>query len=237
MKKVLFILFLLFAQTVSYAQIQVINTTGAGSTNSGTSVTTTGMSTTGATLIMAVVAGFDGVAVGVMSDSRGNTWTLTRTDKLSGTIVNYTYICINPSTNPSQTFTYTKTGSFPSINVIALRNTPTSLPGDQQNGSNSAGSTSLSTGSITPLKNNEIIIASIASGNGGTISASAGFTTGSSVSFSSSQHQSSMLVYQIQTAATAISNTFSWTSSAASAVTIISVKAVMDPGGFLELIY
>ena len=149
------------------------------------------------------------------------------------------YYCINPTTSSSHTFTYTKTGSFCAANVIALGNTPTSSPIDQQAGTFLASGTSFQPGSITPGQNNEIIIASIVTGNtGGAVSINSAFTVSDAVAFGAGVNQGAVMAYLIQTSAAAVNPALTWASSASAAGSQFSVKWTSNNGaGFFDIIY
>jgi hypothetical protein len=228
MKKLLLILFILFS-FASSAQVTVVAHNTRGGANGAT---TTSTNTTGASFIAIQISEYDGVTFGTLTDNKSNTWTQLRVDKVSATVANYTYYCSPCTVGTGHTFTYTKTGSFSVINVIAVGNTVTSSPIDQQSGTFNAAATSIQPGSITPTQNGEIIIATIATSNtGGAVAINSGFVITDGIAFNAGVNQGATMAYLIQGAGTAVNPTFSWNSSAPVAVTQFSVKASGSNGG------
>ncbi len=235
MKKLIVIIFLfLLLPCITQAQVTVVAHTGRAGVNG---LATTAINTTGATFIAIQIAEYDGVTFGTLTDNKSNTWTQLRVDKVSATVANYTYYCSSCTVGTGHTFTYSKTGSFAAVNVIAVGNTVTSSPVDQQNGTFNAAATSLQPGSITPGQNGEIIIASIATTNtGGAVAINSGFVITDATTFSAGSNQGAMMAYLIQGSAAAINPTFSWSSSAPIAVTQFSIKpSGTNGGGFFIL--
>lgn len=231
MREKLLILFL-FCSLAASGQISVIAQTGIA--GNGTTATTTSINTTGAGITIVQVAEAN-VTAGTLSDNKGSTWVLLRSDAIAAQIINATYYCSPCFFGSGHTFSYTKTGSFASINVIALGNIATS-PIDQQNGNNPASiTTSTQPGSVTPTVNNEIVIASICVGNSGTVAINSGFTISHAVAFGAANNQGAMLAYSIQTSASAVNPTFSWPSSTFAASSIITLKPALNGSGFFIL--
>jgi len=233
--KRLIICLLLLISCACHAQISVVAKAGASGTTAA--ATTASINDAGATMDWVAVNYYAGVSAGVLTDSKSNTWTLYNTTTLAGTVAVAWYYCINPITGSGHTFTYTKTGSFPSINVICLGNTATASPIDQFLGSFVASGTSMQPGSITPTSNYQIILAAICTGNtGGAVSINSGFTISSSVSFGSGNNQGGALAYLSQTTAAAVNETWSWPSSSPAVASHLSVKIAANAGGILLII-
>ena len=232
MKKYLVILLLLITHVCS-GQIGIV--THTITTGSANTVTSAAINTTGAGLIVVQIAA-PNVAVGTLSDSKGNTWTILRNDAILGLIANLTFYCVSPVVGSSHTFTYAATGAYPVITVVALSNVASS-PIDQQNGAHPISTTiSVQPGSITPSVNNEIILASICVGASGTIpTINSGFTILNSMAFASGVNQGSVMAYITQTSASAVNPTFSWTATAYAATSIVSIKPSLTNSSFFIL--
>ena len=201
MRKLLTILFL-FCFSATFAQITIVST-GSNAGN-GSTAAVPSSNTTGAKIIVIQVAVYAGVTTGNLIDNKSNTYTLLRTDQVSGSVALLTYYCASPNVGAGHTMTYNKTGSYPAINMIALGNVPTTSPIDQQAGSFIASGSSISPGSITPGSNNEIVISGMAAAATTTTpTINGGFTISGSVPFGSGVNQCGMMAYLIQTTATA----------------------------------
>lgn len=201
-------------------------TTSASSTNSN-SVTTSGIDTSGMSFLCVAVADYNGVAVGTLSDSKGNTWTALTT--YTGTYSRMVLYYVNsntPTVGTGHTFTYTRTGSFPAICVISASGTA-AAPFDVQNGASapftSAGP--LATGSVTPTYHNSLII----SGNcndspAQTHSINSSFTITNQQLWGSGTNDGCAMAYKIQTTATAENPQWSWPSATGVSVAIAVFK-------------
>lgn len=130
----------------------LIGKAAAGTNSANAAVTTSAISTVGADLLVLCATNGSSAGVAAISDSEGNTWTaLTRQTTASGaTQIFYVH---NPTTDASHTFTIgAATGSLGSLTVFALAGSGSS-PFDQE-----AGSTSSTTGSVTPTADGELIV-------------------------------------------------------------------------------
>lgn len=122
----------------------------------GTAPTTGSLDTTGATLLVAVVT-YTGTVTG-MSDSKGNTWTGLTAYANSGVTSRIYYVNSNtPTVGTGHTFTYTASGGANVINVMAFSGTAAN-PFDVENGNNSASAATIQPGSVTPSKDDNIVI-------------------------------------------------------------------------------
>ncbi len=205
----------------NYYPISIIAHTAAGSTN-GTSVTTSSIDTSTANLIIISISSTSGT--NVPTDSKGNTWTLIRTDTAS-TLRCKMFYCVNPTVGTGHTFS-TGSSTFPTICVLAVNNA-NATPLDQQNGNTTLSNVnSLASNSVTPGQNMEIIVTAIGTGNAyATISINSGFIISDSVSLVGSQHVTGGLAYKIQSTAGAENPTWSWTTLATTAaIGIVTFK-------------
>ena len=200
---------------------------GAGSTDRNT-VTTAAVDTTGADLIVAVVSDF-GTTRATFSDSKGNAWTPLPTTQLGTSAACRIFWTRPTSIGSGHTFTATQTNSFPSINVLAFSGGATS-PVDQQNGATFSAVTSAQPGSITPTENNELVVSALTSDNQALSLSASGMTVSSNVTQTTNCERGA-LAYVIQTTATAVNPTWSWTLSSNGALRSASFKAAAASGG------
>jgi hypothetical protein len=117
----------------------------------GGPVASAAIDTTGATFLVVVVGDDDGTSV--VTDSKGNVWASLTAQVQSGGSVCMHY-AIAPSVGTGHTFT--ATGDFPSIAVMAFDASGVQL--DVQTGAKSSSSTSLNTGDVTPSQNGALVI-------------------------------------------------------------------------------
>lgn len=138
--------------------------TAATSTNNN-DVTTPAIDTTTADLLIGWGAWDTAAGALVFTDSKGNSWNklISRVLTIEGSF----WWCVPTSVGTGHTFTGTRTGSNPAICIEAWINAAAS-PFDQQNGNTSGVGTTLTTGSVTPTQNDELIVAGIAIRSGST---------------------------------------------------------------------
>jgi hypothetical protein len=143
--------------------IAIVGHGGAGSSDNNVA-TASIADTTGATLLFAFVSDYNAVGDGTLTDSvnggAGNTW-VECSVSLSTLCRGRWYYAKNPArVGITHTATYTATGSFPSIEFIAVSASNITGPLDQQNTANGT-ATSLATGSVTPTTVNQIVLTGI----------------------------------------------------------------------------
>ena len=200
-----------------------ISTAAGGSTN-GNSHTTVGADTTSAKLIVLGVADYSAATAGTPTDSQSNTWKVLNTYTASGSVRIRLFYCAYPKTNASHTFTYSVTGSYPSIGALWFSGQVPSEPFDKQNGG-SGTSTTLATGSVTPTFSNELLVTAVGNNNSDTSSIDSSFNLTAQVSFANAQRFALGMAYKIQTSAGAENPTWTLASGAnANAATIASFK-------------
>jgi hypothetical protein len=202
----------------------LLSHTGGGSTNTN-SVTTSGIDTTGANLLVAVLADYSSSGTPTITDSLGNSWTVSSATTSAPNPRCRIAHCVPTSTGAAHTFTSSGTATYPSIAVLAFSGAHAS-PLDQENGASGNGVTSQQAGSVTPSQNDELIIAGIGLGNSSvTASISAGYTITDQVTFNGSQHFQVVAAYKIQTSAAAENPTWSWSGGLFAAARIATFKA------------
>lgn len=173
------------------------------------------------------------------TDSKGNTWNLIAL--YASTDVNTTANCAiyyakNATVGSGHTFSIT--GSFPSIFVMAFAGGDLTSPLDQQtgNGTNSA-SSPINTGTITPSADNYLVVSGTGSLNSSYVTTSSpAFTDFLTNNWSPGVYIGGGIAYYIQPVATGVS--VDWTddnNSAPRAAAIASFKfaAAASGGGFL----
>ena len=211
--------------------IALVSNTGKGSTGGG-SVTTDAIDTTGATLLVIVLGYFDSTPT--ISDSKGNTWTaLTNSDGPLSSNCQIFYVA-NPTVGSGHTFTNGTASSFSSILVSSWSGVATTTPFDQQNQNTGTAVTTVTTGSITPGENNELVIAGLCLRDigvtGDTVTIDGGFTISNQVPGVGSNNLEGAMAYLVQTTAAAANPAWSWTNSDSAAAAIASFKQAAAGG-------
>lgn len=190
--------------------------------NGGTTGT---INTTAADLLIVAVSEYTGGAGAVLTDSQSNTWTAT-TFRSGGEAGLKIYYKQAPATSASHTFTISGTLSFSVVEVLCLAGSVAS-PFDVENGNgDGAGGTSLSTNSITPTQDNDIIITAFSTGsNGFTYGGVTGYTIVENIDYGAGLNEGLALAYKIQTTAGAENPTWTNSGSAVRAATITAFKS------------
>lgn len=185
----------------------LLNHAIAQSSSGSSGATTVAKDTTGANLIVLAIA-FDQFRACTVSDSKGNTWTAGTLSNAAPSLQNF--YCYTPTTDAAHTFSVSGGSGGPGFSTIAMlafsgANTPTS----DQFHNNSASSTTVQPGSITPTLNNEVVVAAIAFNVAATQSIDSGFTKTDGVGLVGGIAYGLAVAYLIQTTATAENPT--WT--------------------------
>lgn len=200
----------------------------------GSGGTTSSVDTSGADFLVVVVnyhSSFTGATP--LSDSKGNSWTLMRTEVASPDTVRV-YWC-TPGSNVGTGHTFSTTTGFSNIFAYAFSGSRTaSSPADQQNGGN-ANAASVASGSITPSANDCLVIAAYGGFNPGAAptitTGGSGFTTPTGFSIATGTSEAGASAYKIQTTASAENTTWTSTSSVWSAAIIVSFLPPAAAGG------
>ena len=232
-KLILFIICLLPLN--ANAAITVLSHSCVGSTNS-TTVTSAAINTTGASLIVISLSYFQGGSFTTPTDSSSNTWTQLTVHTNNSDTSQVLFYVTNPTTSASHTFTENNggTSTYPGICVTAFSGTQTSSPFDVQNGNQGTTVTTLSTGSITPGSNNELVVTGVG-GNYSTSSINSGYTIIDSEPGVASHGYTAAIAYIVQTTATATNPTWTQSGSGTIATTIASFKAASGGGAGLTV--
>jgi len=208
----------------SYALISNVSKSGFNSPQ-----TTSAIDTTGVDLLVVSISDYVGFGNPTLTDSKSNTWILAKSK--SGTVSNlFIYYCHNPVVGSGHTFTATGSGAT-SMNVMGFSGSASS-PLDQTNSATVSGG-SLATGSITPSQSNELIIAVAAPTDGtSTYSVNSGFTTTYNINAGTGVNEGLISSYLIQTTATAVNPTFSWSGTGDASAAIVSFKTTGSVSSF-----
>lgn len=197
--------------------------------NGGTS---TGIDTTGADLIVLAVAHDGGVTptTAHISDSRGLTWSQLTSYKTANEGVRFFYVQ-NANGGTGHTFTVTLNNSFAGIGVAAFSGTQVSSVFDAENGATSSGTTQVITGSVTPAADGSLVIAAFASISTAGSASATNLSMLTEVNLVGGQSYACAVAYEIQTTATARSETFNTGTAADLASAIAVFKATTGGGG------
>lgn len=208
--------------------IALVSNVAAQSSTTNT-ITTGAIDTSGATLLVALVNHYTGGGGGaILSDSKGNTWVgLTAQSVPTVSTSVRLYYAANPTVGTGHTFTATGTFSFPFVAAQAFSGALTVSPFDQQNGNTSSGATNLTTGSVTPSENDELLIAGL-----GFQDAIGTATPTIDLSFTRTNSLDRIveglggaIAYLVQTTAAAANPTWSWVTSRPACTVIATFKA------------
>ena len=196
------------------------------------SVTTSAINTVGANLIV-IAIGWYSVTSPSISDNQGNTWTALTTSNIASDVGCKLYYCLNPTTNASHTFTFGPTAIYGGLVVAAFSGVKTASAFDQQNGATSSSASALSTGSVTPTEDNELVIfAAAKGGNTTTVNAtSVGSMIGNFAGVTAVTYALGM-GYEIQTTATSRNPSLSGSGTSVMAARIATFKAEPTGGSY-----
>jgi hypothetical protein len=202
--------------------IAFIAGTSQQSANSN-NATTGAINTTGATFITIGVASYGAVGVPAVSDSKGNTYTQVTTAVSSSFGRATIFRCYNPTVGASHTFTVSGSGSYPSIAAGSFSGVAISAALDQQNSNTTSGNT-LTTGSVTPTVNNELVVTMLCHSTADACSINGGFTVTNSGIFVGGAAFGFGMAYLIQTTATAANPTWNYVNNSNAAAVINTYK-------------
>lgn len=185
--------------------------------------TTPAIITTGADLIVVTTVPDNGATI---TDSKSNTWTALTAQNATVRI----YYVHNPTVGSGHTFSATAGNGV--IMVEAWAGSITS-PFDQQNGGFTASLvTTFQVGSITPGVSTELVVTGIGlGGNASSPTIDSGMTVSDSQNGVSGVSYGGGMAYIVQSAATPINPTWSWTNTTGPAAVIASFKGLGASGG------
>lgn len=225
----------LFTPQSSTTPIALISHATCNNTSTGGNCTTPAINNTGSTLGVFMVLDFDSLSSapasynGVPSDSSSNVWygPFYACAAAAGACYSQEnvriYFAPNFIASASQTFTYTGS-TFASVAIQTFSNVILSSPQGQAIINGVTTGTSVSTGSLTPASNNQVLVVgmanAVASGtptiNGGFTASNAGPNVSNATGF--------LAGYLVQTTATAANPTVSWTTSGATAIAMTTFQ-------------
>jgi hypothetical protein len=202
--------------------------TQAAGPNSST--TSPDIDTTGADLLLLGLSSWPNGGGATVSDNKGNTWIQAVAINTSVDVYVRLYYVRGGTVGSGHNFTCSGSADYGAIVVFAFSGSATS-PLDQTNSNQNGGSgTSVTTGSITPTEDGELLISLFGGGN-----FSSGYTIDNSFVMpllgndwhAGNEHQGIAMAYLAQGTAVAINPTWSWTTSGQhNAAVIASFKAV-----------
>lgn len=205
--------------------IALVANDSAQSTNSN-GFTSGSIDTTGANFLI-VHLSTNGTG-GSISDSKSNTW-VPLTESGGGAFAarqSRLFYVENATVGSGHTFTVTGTAIFPSIEYAAFSGVATSTSFDVENKNANNFTTTISTGSVTPSVNDELVVTGISFDDNTGVAIDSGFTISDTEQLGGGVAIGGALAYLIQTTATAKNPTWSWTNSTfENATTIACFKA------------
>jgi hypothetical protein len=173
--------------------------------------TTSSVDSTGGNLVVVAVASYEPSAAPTVSDSKGNTYNALTEQIDTGSHRIQLFYAANATVGSGHTFTVSGSTSYSSISVNVFSGAKTTSPFDQQNGAGT-GSSPLSTGSVTPTENDEVIVAGIGLDSAASaLSINGGFSTPAVAYFAGGSAYGVGSAYLIQTTAAAANPAWSWT--------------------------
>jgi hypothetical protein len=182
--------------------------------------TTAAINTTGADFIVVGIAADVGRT---LSDNKGNTWTALTASSSAGPGLSTAklFYCKSPTVGTGHTFTASI--GYATVFAAAFSGSG-ATPFSAEIGNTTASATSLAAGSITPAQNNSLVIALLTEGP--TLASpaiSTGFTVSDSIAGVSGTAYGGVLVYELQSTATARNATWTWATGAEEAATRVAV--------------
>lgn len=195
----------------------------AADSANGNSVTSGAIDTTGSDLIVVALGLSQGSTATNLSDNKSNSWTRLTPSDTGSSMMETLFYCQGPTVGSGHTFTFSETGKFPGLAVAAFSGS-LATPLDQQNGANAVAS-SVSTGSVTPGFDNEILVAGwCTNGTSNDAAIDSGFTIAARVQSSAGASFGAAIAYLLQTTAAAKNPSCSNPSSSVVAATIATFK-------------
>lgn len=206
----------------------VQSTTKTPTGTNATFVTSNAITTTG-NFAAIVISDYTQSPLGTMTDSKGNVWNMAVSKSGGGTNTARSTMFYSNMTSigSGHTFTYTATGTcFPTM-YVEIYQTTRPVTVDQTNGFNGTTGTSIQPGSVSPTKDNELIVVGLSATP---ITSVTGINSGFTISNSNASGATNTflgggMAHLIQTVAGSVNPT--WTVSGSptlSAATIVTFK-------------
>jgi hypothetical protein len=201
----------------------------AASTTNNDSASTSAIDTTTANLIVANCAELVLTTAGVVTDSKGNTWTQLTTRGSGSQWRNTLWYCINPTVGSGHTFTCTGNTNFPVICVVAFACALSPPVFDAESGVRVAFANTIQPGSITPAEVGEVLVAGVCTADSTSPTIDSSFST-PLVAFNSAIGTPGAIAYKIKADAAAENPTWSWTNAGQCAASMAAFKAAAASG-------
>lgn len=198
--------------------------------------TTSSVDSTGGNFVVVAVASYEPSAAPTVSDSKGNTYSALTAQAVSGSHRIQLFYTANATVGSGHTVTISGATSYSSASVAVFSGVKTTSPFDQQNGVASGGSP-LSTGSVTPTEDNELVFAGISMNSApSALSINGGFSTPAVVYFVGGSAYGVGSAYLIQTTATAANPAWSWTGGDNMTAAIATFKEATGGAGVVKTV-
>lgn len=194
----------------SSLKLLVIANPTAGGVNGGTTGNndTTGIAGSGIIMVSVTRSG-----AATLSDSQSNTWTLVTSETSISGVTNELFVCINPSTSATHTFTISGVGSVSAIAIQVHRGYWSAASGS--NHASTAAADSVQTGAVTPAGAGDLILTSVSYVSTTASSINSGFTIASDRPFIGATSYGSSAAFLYASTTNTVNPTWTQTSSAA----------------------
>lgn len=182
------------------------------------SATSSSLDTTGANCVAVFVSWWSGGTVGgsPLTDSKGNTYTAIS----GGTSAGGTwYIATNATVGTGHTVTFTTTGAYPFVRVIALSNIATASALDVQAQASGSGVSTQASGAMTTTVGNTMVLAGLVLGN-----SMSGISVDSGLTLAGSTSNAGGIAYGVK-AAGSVNPAFTWTGTTSATTYAIALKS------------
>lgn len=179
--------------------------------------------TSGADTIYISVTTADGT--GSLSDNKGNTWSpkTQRADSFSDRFTQV-FIAKNATVGTGHTFTFSGTGNFPSILMLAYSGGNLTEPYETENFGANGFNASANAGSVTPAENGALIISTLQVDDPTGIAVDSGLTIQESITDTSFGHEPQTVATLVQGTAGAINVGWTWTNSSRNTALVTVLK-------------
>lgn len=219
------VLCLLTLAAPASATYTIIVSGGHAADNSG-SATSTAVDTTGSTLLVISCSWYSPVGTEAItaSDSKSNTWTgLTAIHQVTMATQIFYVNSATPTVGSGHTFNCAGTTTYPVVGFVAASGGK-AAPFDQQSNNWNSGVTSVTTGSISPTEDNELVIAAMTGDGSSSLTINGGFTTRSTTNISGGVTMSGGIATLVQTTGATAGPTWSWSGTSGATAVIASFK-------------
>lgn len=231
-KLFLILLFVLFFCAPAFATISVVGSSRCDGSGNNNDVATTSQNLTGANLIIGALTNYLPTSTNSLSDNGGDSIFLRPAIDDGSNVRTTPFYIVNPTSLSAFVIsTSTVANSYPTICYIAVTTTSGTNPFDDE-ADNTFGGTSAASGFVSPSQNNDILVA-VWSGISdiSSPSISIGYNITSTPVTTSTTALRGMIAYLIQTTATGLNPTWSWTTSTTGNAANLAFKDTSSGGG------